>query len=163
MKTERTFRRMVMMMAMLAALCSSGAVEVVAQPVEIYHYKDVLRPSGRARTMAQKQADIRACGGPYTSAEDSPRTVACMNAHGWAIDHVVPPRVASAYAGRYDRTVVPANPSNLSNAADFFACEPGGLRNPRPVNDPVVANCLLGRGWHWGQVPDFPCVAVACP
>jgi hypothetical protein len=43
--------------------------------------------------MAAKQADIRACGGPnWISYRNADKADACMNAHGWMIDHVVPHR-----------------------------------------------------------------------
>jgi hypothetical protein len=77
---------------MLAALVAAFAFgTAIAARAEIDHYRDALMPNGRARNMAAKQADMRACGAVngFVSDNDFPRANACMKAHGWVLDRVV--------------------------------------------------------------------------
>jgi hypothetical protein len=81
-------RRELMLAAMVAILAFGTTIEARA---EIDHYRDTLMPNGRARNMAAKQADMRACGAinGIVTDEDFPRANACMKAHGWMLDGVV--------------------------------------------------------------------------
>jgi hypothetical protein len=82
-----------MLAALVAAFAFGTAIEARA---EIDHYRDALMPKGRARNMAAKQADMRACGAVKGAVFDSdfPRVTACMKAHGWVLDRVVHDRPA---------------------------------------------------------------------
>jgi hypothetical protein len=81
-------RRELMLAALVAAFAFGTTNEARA---EIDHYRDVLRPHGHARSLAAKQADMRACGAVNGIVFDSDfrRANACMNAHGWVIDRIV--------------------------------------------------------------------------
>jgi hypothetical protein len=87
-------RRELMLAALVAAFAFGTAIEARA---EIDHYRDGLRPNGRARNMAAKQADMRACGAVngIVFDNDFPRVNACMKAHGWVLDRVVRDRRGS--------------------------------------------------------------------
>jgi hypothetical protein len=91
MTIEGTFRRSLMLTAMVTAVSLGGALGATA---ETDVYKDVRMPNGHARSMAAKRADMRACGAVNgkVSAKDFPKADACMQSHGWVIDHIVPDR-----------------------------------------------------------------------
>jgi hypothetical protein len=79
------------MRALMCAVALAGIAPAFAADTHIY--KDVLKPNGHARGMAEKFADFRACGyRKGTSVNDSVllRIDACMRGRGWALDHVVP-------------------------------------------------------------------------
>lgn len=83
--------------AILAVFSLAGVLNAAA---DTDTYKDVKRPNGHARSMAAKQADIRACGAVngFVSNEDFPKTDACMRAHGWVIARVDPgPTTSSSW------------------------------------------------------------------
>jgi hypothetical protein len=97
MTIRKTFRRNLMTAAMLAVFSLAGVLNATA---DTDTYKDVKRPNGHARSMAAKQADIRACGAVngFVSNKDFPKTDACMRAHGWVIARVDPdPATASSW------------------------------------------------------------------
>jgi hypothetical protein len=83
-----TFRRSLMLTALVAVFTATTAV---AAHAETDYYRDARMPNGHARSVAAKRADFRACGGVNgkVSKEDFPRANACMEAHGWVVDHVV--------------------------------------------------------------------------
>ena len=74
------------------------SAEAVGASAETDVYKDVRMRNGHARSMAAKRADMRACGAvnAKVSDKDFPKADACMQAHGWVIDHVVPDKGAVA-------------------------------------------------------------------
>lgn len=90
----RGLRRELMLAALVAAFAFGTAIE--ARAAEVDHYRDTLMPNGRPRNMAAKKADIRACGAVngIVTDEDFARANACMAAHGWVLDRVVPDRPA---------------------------------------------------------------------
>lgn len=110
MTIRKTFRRNLMTAAMLAVFSLAGALNAAA---DTDTYKDVKRPNGHARSMAEKQADIRACRAinGLVSNKDFPKTDACMQAHGWVIARVEPDdatasswdwsRTSSSFAGGF--------------------------------------------------------------
>jgi hypothetical protein len=53
-------------------------------------FQDVLKPHGKARSMAAKQADGRKCGATHGSfpTRDTARFTACMSALGWTVGKV---------------------------------------------------------------------------
>jgi hypothetical protein len=68
---------------MLAALVAAFAFgTAIAARAEIDHYRDALMPNGRARNMAAKRADMRACGAVngIVLDNDFPRANACVKA-----------------------------------------------------------------------------------
>jgi hypothetical protein len=77
---------------------------------EIDHYRDALMPNGRARNLAAKQADMRACGAVngIVFDEDFPRVNACMKAHAGcliasctiALDKAALPMILSTACGK---------------------------------------------------------------
>jgi hypothetical protein len=87
MTIDSTFRRRLMLTAMVATFSLAGALGAAA---ETDVYKDVRMPNGHARSMAAKRADMRACGAVngMVSDKDFLKADACMQAHGWVIDHV---------------------------------------------------------------------------
>jgi hypothetical protein len=95
MTIESTFRRRLMLTAMIATFSLAGALGAAA---ETDVYKDVRMPNGHARSMTVKRADMRACGAvnQKVSDKDFPKADACMQAHGWVIDHVVPDKATVA-------------------------------------------------------------------
>jgi hypothetical protein len=80
MTTTKTCRRVATTAAMLVAFLLSGVLGAAA---ETDIYKDVLMPNGKARSMAAKLADIRACGGSKgVTPQEFPAVNDCMHAHG---------------------------------------------------------------------------------
>ena len=76
--------------AALIAYCMLGAASA-----ETDVYRDTLRPGGHDRGMAAKFADGRKCGlTRQNTFTDRAALEACMQAHGWILDHVVQDRPA---------------------------------------------------------------------
>jgi hypothetical protein len=58
-------------------------------------FRDTLRPGGHDRGMAAKFADGRKCGATRQNTfTESPAFQACMQSHGWVLDHVIQDRSA---------------------------------------------------------------------
>lgn len=73
---------------------------------DTWHFRDVLRPHGHARSMKAKMADAHKCGavGHAFSDDFLPTMQQCMLQYGWALDHIIPdpkPRYARGH-GRDD-------------------------------------------------------------
>src|ERR1700738_3099042 len=72
----------------LAHLLLAGTI--AAAQADTYTFKDVLKPHGKARSMAAKQADGRKCGtiNGYFPTQDTDRFTACMSALGWTVGKI---------------------------------------------------------------------------
>jgi hypothetical protein len=69
----------------LALLLIAGTV--AAAQADTFVFRDVLKPGGKARSMAAKQADGRKCGATngFFPTRDTAQFTACMSALGWTI------------------------------------------------------------------------------
>jgi hypothetical protein len=119
MTIKSTLRRSVMTTAMLMAFSLCGVLSAAAAETTVY--RDVRKPNGQERDMAAKRADFAACGHPVWVADrDFPKFRACMRAHGWVIDHVVPdPSLAHFQSKSYDDDQDKRN-EDESNAAESW-------------------------------------------
>lgn len=92
----------------LTLLLLAGTV-AVAQ-ADTYTFKDILKPHGKARTVAEKLADGRKCGAnknDYFPARDTAQFTACMQTLGWALANIKhSPPSDEAAADPDDTTVV---------------------------------------------------------
>jgi hypothetical protein len=73
----------------VAILC--GMIGAASAETDIF--RDTLRPGGHDRSMAAKIADGRKCGlTRQKTFTDRAAFGACMQAHGWVLDHIVQDR-----------------------------------------------------------------------
>ncbi len=65
---------------------------IATAQADTYTFKDVLKPNGKARSMAAKKADGRKCGavGDYFPTQDTERFTACMRGLGWTVGNIKP-------------------------------------------------------------------------
>jgi hypothetical protein len=76
----------------VAAVVLSAPAFLGLQPAraETQIYRDILRPHGVERSLAQKFADGRSCGStPQNTFTNAAAFQACMRKRGWVLDHVV--------------------------------------------------------------------------
>ena len=89
-----SLRRLAITSAILSAAPLFG---VQAASADMEGFRDILRPHGVERSLAQKFADGRRCGSTanntFTNAAAFQK---CMRARGWALDHAVPDAPPSA-------------------------------------------------------------------
>lgn len=76
----------------LALLIGTAA----AAHADTYTFRDILKPNGKERTMAQKRADGRKCGSRNNQfpVAQTDRFTACMRSHGWVVGNIeyAPPK-----------------------------------------------------------------------
>ena len=72
----------------LALLLLAGTI--AAAQADTYTFRDILKPNGKARSMAAKKADGRKCGaaGDYFPTQDTERFTACMRGLGWTVGNI---------------------------------------------------------------------------
>jgi hypothetical protein len=145
-----TLRLSLLTTALLTAFTFSAAAETNI-------YKDVAQPNGHPRSLAAKHADIRACGGARgVSDAEYWRVDACMRAHGWAIDHVIPDPPRQEPREDPDHNVVHfedmrtkpngAWRGDAAVQADTRRCSP---HKSLDYESQEFKQCMLGRGWQF--------------
>ena len=130
----------------------SSAVEASppSDAIGTYVYDD-LRPHGRARSFAVKQADADFCDRGDSNAIGASGFNACMLARGWRFSHFeqAPP---GTYA--YSDVLRPhgRERSDAVREAATKACDHGDSAN---IGDDAFNACMLARGWRFaGSVPN---------
>lgn len=114
------FRRSAETSAMLTVLLSSAA------QADTYHFKDVLRPHGHARSLSAKFADGRSCGasGSHFSG-DVTAFERCMRAHGWVVDHYTPDAKPQGSVSDDSSTYIdPDTGMSCRNFGGIAVCDP---------------------------------------
>jgi hypothetical protein len=158
MTVDRTFHRGLTAIAMLAVFSLGGTLTAAA---ETDVYKDVRMLNGHARSMAAKRADMRACGAinGMVSNADFPRSNECMQAHGWAIDHVVPePSHDNDHGTVVHFDDLKKKPSgdwrgDAALQADTRRCSP---RRTIDYDSSEFKQCMLGHGWQFAYTKHAP-------
>ena len=132
------------LLSVILILC--GVANALA--ADTYVFKDVLRPGGHDRTMAQKQADYRKCGAIgdriLTSQAGLER---CMNQHGWTLSKYIPDP-SGKYQGSYQFTDVrgAGKRGDAALHADTVGCDRqvgGG------ASSAAYQRCMLSKGWQY--------------
>jgi hypothetical protein len=85
------------------ALVAATAPTLADVQISTYHFRDVIKPHGQARSLDEQHAAAHACGASETLVlpKNIPAYKKCMLRYGWRFDHIVVIRAAS--------------PPNLSN------------------------------------------------
>jgi hypothetical protein len=158
MTTERAVRRSLMTAAMLSALTLAGVSGALA---ESNVYKDIRKPNGHDRTSAIKLADSRACGA--SKQRDLPPDIAgfnaCMYAHGWALDHVIPdPPLARDGNDHdfYDNVAKKARGDAALSVDTRFCISKFGAPKNGAETSSAFKQCMLGRGWQYSYTQRAP-------
>jgi len=116
---------------MLTATVMLTVLPLSTAQADTYRFRDVLRPSGQARSMAAKYADGRSCG---ASADhvfgDVAALQTCMRFRGWVVDRYTPDatqtrvdarRRAVAGSSRY---IDPDTGMSCQNYGGIAVCDP---------------------------------------
>jgi hypothetical protein len=148
----RLFRRN---MAVAAVTVAVGLLASHDAAAATNIYRDTMNPNGHARSMTAKRADMRACGAINGGVrhEDFPRFDACMGAHGWVIDHVVPDPPAKEEKGtvvHFDDLQPKRNGEWRGDKvlqADTRRCAAVGA----DYESWEFKNCMRGRGWQYSH------------
>jgi len=106
---------------------------VACAQADTWTFRDILRPHGHDRSMAQKRADGRKCGSNgYTFRDETKdQFTACMRRHGWALASVRPDpdeRSSSSYDPTFDTPI-----------------EPPAIPPPAPLPPPIQYDVTTGQ------------------
>ena len=117
---QKAIRRSAAATVMLTVLSLSAA------QADSYHFKDVLRPNGHARSLSAKLADGRSCGASGSRfSGDVTAFKQCMRAHGWVVDHYTPDPKPRVRAGQSPSTYIdPDTGMSCRNVGGIAICEP---------------------------------------
>lgn len=116
-----------------------------------YVYENALRPHGRERSFAIKQADANVCDHDNTENIGSSAFNACMLTRGWRFSHFEP-AAPGTYA--YSDVLRPhgRERSDAVREAAAKVCDHGDSAN---IGDEAFNACMLARGWQFaGSVPN---------
>jgi hypothetical protein len=108
-----------------------------AAHADTWVFRDTLRPNGRDRTMAAKQADGRKCGASHNSFKDGSPFQQCMLSYGWALDHIIPDP-PSAHARRF--VSHDSAPIDNSSSDDWVARQRDQDNNQQMLNNQQMQN-----------------------
>lgn len=143
MPLSRIDRRTIAIGAVVTALSLAG---LQAASAETEVFKDVLRPHGVARGLAQKDADSRACGGDSGGRFDNvPAFERCMRQHGWAVATIKPNAAERAMGGTFYDDMTGQSRSEAALHVDTRACNPAGRLLE---GSPIFARCMTSHGWR---------------
>jgi len=138
----KSLRRLVVAPALVSAPLLFG---LQAAQAETHIYRDVLRPGGVARSLAQKVADSRLCGaaadGSFTNV---PAFESCMRAHGWVRTAVKPDASDTDGDSWDDMRPYGRERGNAELQEDSLRCNPS--RAPLTAS---VKKCMLRLGWRF--------------
>jgi hypothetical protein len=164
MMTAKSLRRNVVAGAMLAVFALSQMPGASADETTVY--RDIRKPNGQQRSMAEKQADFAACGHPVSvDNHDFPKFRACMRTHGWVIDHVIPDPSAGFVQNSYQRRGIGnyiyddvrrphGSPrGNDEEHADAYVCDRGNNDN---IGTPPFDACMRSHGWRLSKFIPTP-------
>ena len=145
----KSLRRLVVAPALVSAPLLFG---LQAAQAETHIYKDVLRPGGVARSLAQKVADSRLCGaaadGSFTNV---PAFESCMRAHGWVRTAVKPDASDTDGDSWDDMRPYGRERGNAELQEDSLRCNPS--RAPLTAS---VKKCMLRLGWRYAFAVSRP-------
>ena len=100
----------------LSAVLILGGVLSAAR-ADTWVFRDTLRPKGQDRSMAAKRTDGRKCGlTRQNTFSHGDAFVRCMQAYGWAFDHIVPDQSA--------RYLDPDSGMSCQNIGGVAVCDP---------------------------------------
>ena len=100
----------------LSAVLILGGVLSAAR-ADTWVFRDTLRPKGQDRSMAAKRTDGRKCGlTRQNTFSHGDAFVRCMQAYGWAFDHIVPDQSA--------RYLDPDSGMSCQNIGGVAICDP---------------------------------------
>jgi hypothetical protein len=79
------------------ALLATTATALADVQISTYHFRDVLKPHGQARSIDEQHVAARACGASAALVlpNNVPAYKSCMLRYGWQFDHIVKTTAAS--------------------------------------------------------------------
>jgi hypothetical protein len=151
------------LLALTGSVLAGSASAAQISPPGTYVYTDILKPHGKARSVAVKAADAKRCDGGNSQVIGSPTFDACMLARGWRMTQFKPapapaPQPASApESNPYGDNNVWVNTRKVARSdavlrADADYCL--RLTGPDPVGQetsPALKQCMLSRGWRFDR------------
>jgi hypothetical protein len=118
--SPKSFRRSAAAAVIVAVLAVSAA------HADTYHFKDVRKPHGHARSLSAKFADGRSCGASGTRFSGNVNAFEqCMRNHGWVVDRYTPdpkPRVSAG--GNASTYIDPDTGMSCRNFGGVAVCDP---------------------------------------
>jgi hypothetical protein len=148
-----------------ATFAEPDAQEEVAQgDMQTYIFKDVLKPHGKARGAAEKQADARACGASWENDLPSniPTFEKCMRARGWKFDHIVTtyapePQVEPGSVGTWTyNDVLKPHGRERGEAEEQLATRVCDGGDSDRIGSAQFRSCMNKRGWRLSQFDPTP-------
>jgi hypothetical protein len=131
-----------------AALGFTALALNAAQANDIAVFRDVLKPDGKARSLAQKYADGSACGatGPHRTVPFMPTFEKCMNRRGWVLDHYTSNEIPAPGGKTMHYVDIKGDGyeherGDAALQADTRTCKRTAAKN--------VEACLADRGWKY--------------
>jgi hypothetical protein len=114
-------------------------------------FKDVLKPSSKERSVAEKFADGTACGatGPKHTVPFMPTFEKCMNGKGWVLDHYTTNEKKPAPGGTNPRYVdIKGDGHDHERGDDALQADTRACKATAKT-DKAMDTCLLDRGWKY--------------
>jgi hypothetical protein len=131
-------------------------------------FRDVLKPGGKERSVAEKFADGTACGtyGPKHTIPFMPAFEKCMNARGWVLDHYTTNEARPAAGGTTTHYVDVKGDGDDHERGDAALQVDTRSCRKTAKTDAAVNACLADRGWkitltQYGPALPRPRVAAA--
>lgn len=137
-------------------LALAATLACAALPLNAAHagdtavFRDVLKPDGKERTLAEKYADADACGavGPNRAVPFMPPYEKCMKGRGWVLDHYTTDEKAPTPGDRATHYVdVKGDGNNQSRDDDAMQADTRACRATAKT-DKALDACLADRGWQ---------------
>jgi hypothetical protein len=149
-----------------ATLACAALTLNAAQANDHAIFKDVRKPGGRERTVAEKFADGEACGaiGPSHNVPFMPAFEKCMNGKGWALDHYTTNEARPAPGGTTTHYVDVKGDGNDHERGDAVLQVDTRACQMTAKTDKALGACLADHGWKYTMTqygPPLPRPRVA--